>query len=149
MHAMLTKPCPLDETYNNKHKLHPLYFLCPSFRVTSFTAMMYTFYMQFYIYLTDKRPEDACVTTSQCETPTTAGDVHTTCPPQECDCTHTNIELTSEIESGRGEQQKTETSSCTGLGGGLGTLAGISVLILVGVILVWVWSCYRNGNKIK
>ena len=34
--------------------------------------------------------------------------------------------------------------SCTAIGGGLGALAAVLALTLVGVVLGWVWHCHRN-----
>ena len=92
-----------------------------------------------------------------------------TCPPLECDCTCPSTEVnytecptpgmtnteggkethcicTSETGGEKDEQQKTETVTCTALGGGLGTLAAVLILILVGVVLGWVWSCHRKNK---
>ena len=45
------------------------------------------------------------------------------------------------------EGQQSRTDSCTAIGGGLGTLAVVLALTLVGVVLGWVWYCHRNGWK--
>ena len=42
------------------------------------------------------------------------------------------------------EDQQTRTESCTAIGGGLGALAVVLALTLVGVVLGWVWQCRRN-----
>ena len=46
-----------------------------------------------------------------------------------------------------GEGQQSRTDSCTAIGGGLGALAAVLALTLVGVILGWVWHCRRNNRK--
>ena len=46
-----------------------------------------------------------------------------------------------------GEGQQSRTDSCTAIGGGLGALAVVLVLTLVGVVLGWVWHCHRNKGK--
>ena len=33
---------------------------------------------------------------------------------------------------------------CTALGGGLGTLSAVLIILLVGVVLGWVWSCRKR-----
>ena len=45
------------------------------------------------------------------------------------------------------EGQQSRTDSCTAIGGGLGALAVVLVLTLVGVVLGWVWHCHRNNRK--
>ena len=128
-----------------------------------------------YLFYIDKRPEERCPT-SQCETVPTEAEEHTTCPTcPERDCTCPNAEVTTEcptpgtdstenktntdrgreaslettvnIERGRDEQQKAEPVTCLGVGGGLGALAAVQMVILVGVVLGWVWSCHRNKIK--
>ena len=47
---------------------------------------------------------------------------------------------------GRGGNKATITN-CAALGGGLGALAGVMFLGLVGVVLGWVWSCHRSREK--
>ena len=47
--------------------------------------------------------------------------------------------------SGEGQQRRTD--SCTAIGGGLGALAAVLALTLVGVVLGWVWHCRRNKGK--
>ena len=80
----------------------------------------------------DKRPEE---TATQYAIATTA---------EEGD---SNTEVNNILAGGRDDQQKTDAVTCTALGGGLGTLAAVLILILVGVVLMWVWSCYRNKIK--
>ena len=46
-----------------------------------------------------------------------------------------------------GEGQQGRTDSCTAIRGGLGALAVVLTLTLVGVVLGWVWHCRRNSNK--
>ena len=46
-----------------------------------------------------------------------------------------------------GEGQQSRTDSCTAIGGGLGALAVVQALTLVGVVLGWVWHCRRNTRK--
>ena len=44
----------------------------------------------------------------------------------------------ADTEGGRTEE------NCMAVGAGLGTLAAVLTLILVGVVLGWVWSCCRS-----
>ena len=48
-----------------------------------------------------------------------------------------------------GEGQQSRTDNCTAIGGGLGALAVVLALTLVGVVLGWVWHCRRNKKKIR
>ena len=100
----------------------------------------------------DKRPDETtCATTPQYETVPIEEEEHTTCPPLECDCTRPSTEVnntectTPGTESIR--RDDTEKVPSIALGGGLGTLVVVLILLLVGVVLGWVWSCHRNKNK--
>ena len=60
---------------------------------------------------------------------------YTECPEAEPCATPTNTTA--------GEGQQSKIDSCTAIGGGLGALAVVLALTLVGVVLGWVWHC-RN-----
>ena len=42
-----------------------------------------------------------------------------------------------------------QTNSCTPLGAALGGVAASLAVILVGVVLGWVWHCYRNKDRAR
>ena len=112
---------------------------------------------------TDRQSEET--TTLQCDTAaTTEAEELATYPPptdlnRDCTCPSTETSdtewptlgtvsgIVTENKRGTDEQQKTEAVTCTALGGGLGTLAAIQMVILVGVVLGWVWSCHRKIKK--
>ena len=91
---------------------------------------------------TDKRPEETMHITSQQETVTNEAEKHTTTVSTDPPGTHSKGTM-EDIEGRRDEQQKADVA----LGGGLGTLAAVLILILLGVVLGWVWSSHRNRNK--
>ena len=107
--------------------------------------------------LTDSECDCTCPSTevnnTECPTPETdsTGNMADTdgarVTTYQCDCTCPIMETSAENKGGTDEQQKTEAVTCTALGGGLGTLAAVLILILVGMVLGWVWSCHRNKSK--
>ena len=60
---------------------------------------------------------------------------------------HAHSEATPLSPGASGEGQQSRTDSCTAIGGGLGALAVVLALTLVGVVLGWVWHCRRNKGK--
>ena len=67
-----------------------------------------------------------------------------------CDCTDlpSNFTRATVLPGTSGEGQQTRTDSSIVIGGGLGALAVVLALTLVGVVLGWVWHCHRNkGDK--
>ena len=94
-------------------------------------------------------PPDTTSTTSvTCSTPTT-------CPTCNCSTDYTahtpattmpdttHPLATEELLEG----QQSRTDSYTAIGGGLGALAVVLALTLVGVVLGWVWHCRANRRK--
>ena len=105
-----------------------------------------------------------CPETEYTECPETE---YTECPEAECtECpetepcasaTNTTAVEQAHIENtiptpgvcASGEGQQSRTDNCTAIGGGLGALAVVLALTLVGVVLGWVWHCRRNKKKIR
>ena len=68
-----------------------------------------------------------------------------TCPADHA-CAPTSTVTTGNMtrtEGGRTEE------NCVAVGAGLGTLAAVLILVLVGVVLGWVWSCHRCQRTFK
>ena len=98
------------------------------------------------------------VNNTECPTPGTYPECDCTCPSTEVNNTecptlgtqstgiYPECDCTRPTQAETDAQQNTVAVSCSALGAGLGTLAAVLMAILVGVVIVWVWSCYRNGN---
>lgn len=57
------------------------------------------------------------------------------------------VESTTNIDVEREVALRMEMATNIALGGGLGALAAILILLLVGVVLGWVWYCYKKRGK--
>ena len=67
-------------------------------------------------------------------------------PQTSCTVTPPSMQAATRNVSGTGHCQ-TKEYNCTALSGGLGALAALMALGVVGVALGWVWSCQKGRRK--